>query len=409
MLIQNVRRIDNDERTSVIASVTYEQRQADTQDISVSIPASHASLLGCSYEAFLLMVFSAALFHREERIHVEGPACPVLMNNLRAAMRLQRNWFQPADPLPVLSAAEEKVNPGGSVDRKVGAFYSGGIDSTAALLSHAWTFDTEHREALEYAFLVYGLDIGDPSREPGHELFDHALRTQGKVASELGIEMVPIWTNVRLLEPDSHLYARYQFGAILSGIAHCMSQCIRKVHMAYNNIIDMYEPWGDHPTLVPLLSSTHLAFSGALLHLTRFEKLAIIARSETALSNLRVCWNTDFIPDGYLNCGRCEKCLRTKLELLAIGIPEMGVMFPDSRIDPDMLRSLHADHFPENEYYRELIEPLHQRGYHELSDIIRLITRQPTTGLWPSYARMMVKRRYWKMLGSLQDSSSKKK
>jgi hypothetical protein len=61
----------------------------------------------------------------------------------------------------------------------------------------------------------------------------------------------------------------------------------------------------------------------------RVDKSAKIAESTIALSNLRVCWKN---PDGDYNCGQCEKCQRTMINLLAVGALENCNAF-DSGLD----------------------------------------------------------------------------
>ena len=53
------------------------------------------------------------------------------------------------------------------------------------------------------------------------------------------------------------------------------------------------------------------------LELSRLEKVRLISEWDAAVNNIRVCWEGD-VPGE--NCGICEKCVRTQLELVAVGI-----------------------------------------------------------------------------------------
>ena len=55
----------------------------------------------------------------------------------------------------------------------------------------------------------------------------------------------------------------------------------------------------------------------------RFQKVRELASWPTALAALRVCPGN---PGNELNCGVCEKCLRTRLELLAAGVEETATL-----------------------------------------------------------------------------------
>jgi hypothetical protein len=50
---------------------------------------------------------------------------------------------------------------------------------------------------------------------------------------------------------------------------------------------------------------------------TRLERLREICKYETALKNLRFCWQEH--ANGK-NCGRCRKCIMTRMQLIACGI-----------------------------------------------------------------------------------------
>ena len=51
-------------------------------------------------------------------------------------------------------------------------------------------------------------------------------------------------------------------------------------------------------------------------HLGREQKTDLVAQSDIMLQHLRVCNQYKKYTAGGLNCGRCEKCVRTKSQLL---------------------------------------------------------------------------------------------
>jgi hypothetical protein len=80
-------------------------------------------------------------------------------------------------------------------------------------------------------------------------------------------------------------------------------------------------PWGSNPVSNPLIGSTHFPIHTDGGDMTRLEKVAIVARWKEARDNVRVCWQGN-TPGK--NCGKCEKCIRTQLELLALGDTELN-------------------------------------------------------------------------------------
>lgn len=86
-----------------------------------------------------------------------------------------------------------------------------------------------------------------------------------------------------------------------------------------------------------------------------------------ALAVLRVCLTMDIPDGGAINCGRCEKCLRTMLALVACDALARTPTFPVRDVVPEMLASLELDVAPRAYQYRTLVEPLRQRGRDDLA------------------------------------------
>jgi len=114
-------------------------------------------------------------------------------------------------------------------------------------------------------------------------------------------------------------------GAVLASIAHLLSNRFERVLIPASAPAIRLHPWGSHPELDPLWSSelVELSHDGAV---TRAEKIAVVKESQVALDNLRVCFQKD---TGRLNCGECEKCLRTMVGLRIVGALERCPTMPD--------------------------------------------------------------------------------
>src|SRR5262249_10973275 len=91
---------------------------------------------------------------------------------------------------------------------------------------------------------------------------------------------------------------------------------------------------------------------------TRIEKARRIATSPVALSSLRVCWENR---DGAYNCGRCEKCLRTMINLLVVGALDRCSTF-DCSLDPVRVAGLEMTDNNTSSFMIENIEGLQRIG-----------------------------------------------
>ena len=104
-------------------------------------------------------------------------------------------------------------------------------------------------------------------------------------------------------------------GAVLASIALLLSPQLKKVYIPSSYPYSNLNPCGSHVLLDPLWSTEDLEIVHDGCEATRVEKAALVAQSEIALRNLRVCL---FKPEDGLNCEQCEKCLRSMAALCAV-------------------------------------------------------------------------------------------
>jgi len=140
-----------------------------------------------------------------------------------------------------------------------------------------------------------------------------------------------------------------------------------------SNIAELYTLglWGTHSFLDPNYSSAEMSVHHEDCHLSRLEKLGVIADWELGLSCLRVCsYRPEYHKSGTLNCGRCDKCIRTMLQLMIYGGLGRCSTFPNKVVTLDMIEHMEirspAVSFP------QLVEPLEQIGRYDLAQPIEV-------------------------------------
>ena len=77
-----------------------------------------------------------------------------------------------------------------------------------------------------------------------------------------------------------------------------------------------------------------------------------------------------------LNCGRCEKCVRTMLELEALGLLDKTRAFEADQVDPAWLDAFSITIRVREPFYQELISPLNARGRTDLAEVIEAKLKQ---------------------------------
>ncbi|HSI81394.1 MAG TPA: hypothetical protein VK919_12180 [Solirubrobacterales bacterium] len=243
-------------------------------------------------------------------IEVAGPVSPRLIAGLSTAKRVLDGWFEDLDPVGIKAPLEP---PPAAPDRGVACFFTAGLDSFHTALTH--------RDRLDALVFVHGFDV--PLDDPPHR--ERVAAVVRRAADGLGLPLVEVETDLRDLSNPHCRWGEEYHGAALASVAHVLSDRFRELLVAASSPLSRLHVWGSHPALDPWWSSeaVELVHDGAV---TRVEKLSVIRDSEVALANLRVCFQ---VGADQLNCGRCEKCLRTMVGLRIVGALERCPTLPD--------------------------------------------------------------------------------
>ena len=200
--------------------------------------------------------------------------------------------------------------------------FSGGLDASYTVLRHLSEGDWR-RVNLRAAMLVHGFDI--PLRSD--EAFANAHTRAAKMLAGSGLDLVVVRTNLKELGP----HWTHMFGL---GIASCFSLLAPHFGIGLIGSSEPYDalvlPWGSNPITDPMTSTGDVEIRHDGAGATRTEKAAFLASWDDGLPLLRVCWEGG-MAEG--NCGRCEKCVRTRLNFQASGLAEPSCIPPtDSRL-----------------------------------------------------------------------------
>jgi hypothetical protein len=223
-------------------------------------------------------------------------------------------------------------------------FFTGGLDSFCEVV--------RLRGHIDDLIYVQGFDVppGDDARARDA---DRAVRT---AADELGMTLLTVDTDVRSFS-DPYLTWEEYHGAALSAVALMLGDRYTRVLIASSHGGHDLSPWGSHPVLDPLWSTERVEIVHSGYGLTRVDKAAIVSRSEVALRWMRVCY---LPPEGSINCGSCEKCLRTAVNLRAVGALKDCASLPHE-IRPEQLSALELDEGSQARWLLNL-EALRHRG-----------------------------------------------
>ncbi|MFO0934260.1 MAG: hypothetical protein U1E39_16360 [Planctomycetota bacterium] len=325
-------------------------------------------------EAFLLAGAAAAMRHGEPRVTIDAPVCPRFVAGLEDVLRLFHAWepaFRPVpvEPLGGLVAPRPRTPP------RAALFLSGGVDSLSLLRTHRAALPAGHPAALADAFYLVGLhpddvrgDAPDPERLRGHLEQQARLRA---LCDATGLALVPVRTNARALCPDFHAWKYLQFGPSTWAVAHLFRRRVTDVWLASHGYGAAQGRYSSHPLVDPSLSSAAVTLHTGEPLVLRQAKLDTVAAWPEGLAALQVCLTHDPLPPGVANCGRCEKCLRTRLNLLVAGALDRAPTFPSRGLGPDELASYSPASDPRGYFTGPLVEGLLRVGRVDLADALR--------------------------------------
>lgn len=171
------------------------------------------------------------------------------------------------------------------------------------------------------------------------EAFHVALDSLSELANRVQVTLIPVYTNLYHLDDDDVLAFEAVFGASLAAIAHIFSKRVSKgLIPSSDHVLSGMSPMGSHPLLDPNYGSADVSIAHEDTWMTRLDKVRLLTQWDDCLPYIRTC--ADFFrPAQNINCGQCEKCLRTMIELLVCGSLTRCTTFPPD-VTPEMLEAL---------------------------------------------------------------------
>ncbi len=351
-------------RTRSSATVVWEDCDQPGQTVFMETEPRFSDDITCHPNAFIVGCLLPAMHYGEKRIRVEGDICPLLYEGLETVMGIMQHWsggaYQPLD----IEAEPARHPPHPTRPRHTALFMSGGIDSLAAFRLNQTRFSPSHPGRIKDCLLVHGFDIGGVvERGMKFHVFDRAQLALSYLVKDNGVNLIPVYTNIRHLCDNRDLWLDKFFGAVLAAVAHAFAPRVGMAFIASSYDITHLHPCGSHPILDPAYSSHDVRIVHRDLALSRLEKLEIVTSWGEAFQNLRVCLAN--VPDR-LNCGRCEKCVRTMLELLAIDQLANTRAFEADDVSPELLNAFSIRIRDRQSFYQELLPLFEERGRNDL-------------------------------------------
>ena len=362
MRIEQIRQERSANRSRLSATIVWEESDRPPCEIYFEAADEFADAIGYSPEAFVAAALPPALWDGEKRLRVEGELCPEFLDNVAVVTQVFQNWF-PEISQNMVVEAKRRTSAQTSLGRSA-FFFTGGVDSLAALRANRLNFPLDHPGSVKDGIIVFNLEVVDP------QAFEYALTALRRIAEDAGVTLVPVATNVRLLKEDWRFWWTAHMGPALAAMAHSLGRRIGSAIIGSDYNVPNLRPHGSHLLVDPYFSSFDMKIRYDGTALSRVDKLRLLADWPAGLDNLRVCNKQELYQPDRLNCGECEKCVRTMLGLIAVGALNRTSAFPQHDLSAELAASkvsVWATVFP---FYEELIQPLADCGRNDLSRVV---------------------------------------
>ena len=378
MKIENFTKQTRDNKTRVSATVIWENCDRPSESVFFETTTKYRDDLVINPNAWLLACTLPAMRYGEERIKIDAPISPEIKDGLINSMRCLIDWHGGERKVIKIEAPIEKEVAFLDKPERAAALFSGGIDALAMVRDNHLNFDRDHPRHIKDGILVYGVLEGENEYDPS---FQNVVNAVEAMAEDAAIELIQVYTNAyahfRDLDADFSFWRFEYHGSFLAAIAHAFAPRFSYASIASTYDFANLEPWGSHPLLDPLYSTTSLKVRHENAALSRLEKTKLVGEWDVALKHLRVCNEKESYSEGNYNCGKCEKCVRTMTAFLSLGLLDQITTFKEKDVSKEKLVNTCylSDSYEEN-CYRELIEPLTNLGRHDLVDGIYQIIRR---------------------------------
>jgi hypothetical protein len=377
MIIGNFGVVNSSDASVYSATVSWEDQDYPNQELifetcDVASGRAQDPDEPCG-DAFLAACYPLAAAHGEARVRIEAPPCPMLVEGLYTAHAWWTSWGGMPSPAPSIETPSPRRGAIFSGARRAAAFVSGGVDGLHMLMRNRRLYRSDDSAYIRDALFIQGFDIGKRARDPEDVRYQMILRRLEPLAADLDLRIVQCRSNLRHLPSKRDFWEERHSGPALAAVGHAalVGSCFLFVGASYP--ISDAVPWGSHPAVDSFMSSQRITIVHDGSRFSRLQKVRDLASWPAALTVLRVC------PVGAgarANCGECEKCLRTRLELLAAGIEETEALGPSLIPAEAWNKAVQGPLGARVAFYKDLIEPLRARGYDELC---RVLERKITT------------------------------
>ncbi|WP_414463421.1 hypothetical protein [Hyphomicrobium sp. DY-1] len=277
-------------------------------------PRDNASAPAFDGGDFALIAMLPIAMHQMVDLHAEFELDSTLLDGLDHYQEVWHSWRPDIykKKIQITSDSESYRANAGQVTKRALVAFSSGVDSTFTLSRHAHNEAGRAVRDVATAVMVHGFDM--PLDEA--DGFETMARHGSAICRDLGVDLVTVRTNWRRLVANWEMTFGAGLASVLHQFSHQHNLALIATEESYQNCFPV---WGNSFWSDRFFSSSKLKIESDGGAFDRIERARYIGRYRSLIPHLHVCWAG---PRTGKNCGVCPKCILTKLNFVAAGVPE---------------------------------------------------------------------------------------
>ena len=273
-------------------------------------PVWQTSLLNDDFALIALCQYCSA---RKKDLFIEGRVTKSALTHIEEFLQIWSVWA-PERFFRIKLDVAEIVDDIPNRDLPAVLAFSGGVDASFSLAAHESGLLGRLNRKIGLGVMIVGFDLPNGDTDAVNNAY-RAVETS--LGDPFGIPAVAVNTN---WQPEFCPEWEWGYNAGVTAVLHLFSNHyasgIFSSDYNYREELNL-EPRGSHMIINHLLGSYTFPIINTGGTHTRLQKIRFLKEFPGLIERLRVCWQ---IGTNGKNCGECEKCDRTRLELLLSGI-----------------------------------------------------------------------------------------
>ena len=312
-------KVREEEKDGFIYKIMQMDLGAKKEEVYIRLPISEKEYLTNMYDPYVVFnIFKMMSIGGD--CYIRGKVSKSLLDNLEMFVNCWKIWL-PDKCKDIRIIADEEIDEPVKLNNDAIMCFSGGLDSVATLYRHYKGLAGRNNRNIKKLLAITG--ARDLSSRRGYsdksyqEFYNKKMNRMESISNDLGFNVVHVLTN--LTDTDTIFEWGDEFIALFVSIMMLYQDNYNNLIMASDEFVgqdSIVVPHGSNPISNNFLQSNKFKLITDGQFMTRLDKLETIKDWDFALKNMLAC--DECYTETNKLCGKCYKCLVTKLNYKAL-------------------------------------------------------------------------------------------